>query len=164
MINYAVIILIQKTDLDFSHLVLLIDLVHASHIICTFSPLQPFAGSVLVLPTHLFLHTMLSHLKTSQLGPESIREKYRLCRICTSYLGRRQVYVATLLTLACIHCTDYRLQCTPICHTTTDTQSPITHKPFQRPSADYSQPHSENLVNFLSNLVLTSTFLYGWPL
>ncbi len=61
---------------------------------------------------------------------ESIREKYRLHRICTFHLGGGRF---------------------------TESMSPLhTHPPFQPPSADYSQPHSDHFGNFLGIYVLSS--------
>ncbi len=51
----------------------------------------------------------------------------------------------------------------PLCHTSTDSLLLATNsQSFQRPSADYSQPHTVNFGNVLRRLAfaLASTFLY----
>jgi hypothetical protein len=50
--------------------------------------------------------------------------------------------------LTYVACTEYSV---PHCHTSTDSLSPrhTLPTPFQRPSADYSQLHSDNVGNFL---------------
>ncbi len=59
-----------------------------------------------------------------------------------------------------LRCTEYSAPA--LSHINRVTCHPNTNYPFQRRSADYSQPHSGNFVKFLRRLefALASTFLY----
>jgi hypothetical protein len=59
----------------------------------------------------------------------------------TSHFRGWQVYVETLLD-----CAVYRVQHPPLSHINKFTVSPNTHSYFPTSSADYSQPHSDNLA------------------
>ncbi len=149
----------QKTGLDFSHLVLLIDLVHASHII------HSLHCSLLLKVFLLFLLTsfciLCCHIWIRVSWDQKVSERSTgYVVFVLPFLEGWQVYVATLLTLACIHCTDYRLQCTPICHTTTDT---VTHNTLPLPTS-VSWLLTAPFWKSCQLPDLYCTFLYGWTL
>ncbi len=83
---------------------------------------------------------------------ERFTEKYRLRRLCTMYISFWGVACLWRDTVR-LWLVMYRVQWIPsVTHQQIQCQPPHTLLSFQRPSAGYSQPHSDNFCNFLRRL------------
>ncbi len=105
------------------------------------------------------------HLNTS-VHMDCHREYHRkLRRFCTSHFRSRKISVETPLD-----CGMYKVECTHLQYTSTDSLPPPAHSPpppppFHHLSADHSQSRPDSFGNFLRRqaLAMATTFLYSLP-